>query len=101
MFSLGVQDQTKNTLLGTNISHQKSLLKMIFPFPQWDMLVPWRVVFRMIYYSLLPRGKVWSLDFLSFLPARDDFEMETPESKTASRVLDFLGFFFVSILRAH
>lgn len=27
--------------------------------------------------------------------------METPESKTASRALDFLGFFFVSILRAY
>ena len=33
----------KNTLLGTNISHWKSLLKMIFLFPRWDMLVPWRV----------------------------------------------------------
>ena len=31
------------TLQGTNISHQKSLLKMIFLFPRWDMLVPWRV----------------------------------------------------------
>ena len=27
--------------------------------------------------------------------------METPESKTASRALDFLFFFFVSILRAY
>ena len=34
----------KNTLLVTNISHQKSLLKMIFLFPRWDMLVPWRVM---------------------------------------------------------
>ena len=35
------------TLQGTNISHQKSLLKMIlkmiFLFPRWDMLIPWRV----------------------------------------------------------
>ena len=31
------------TLLGINVSHQKSLLKMIFLFPRWDMLVPWRV----------------------------------------------------------
>ena len=68
------------------------------------MLVLWRVVFRMIYSSLLPRGlrRLVGLDFLLFLlSARDDFEMETPESKTASRVLDFLGFFLVSILRAH
>ena len=34
-----------NTLLGTNISHQKSLLKMIFLFPKWDVLVPWREYF--------------------------------------------------------
>ena len=33
------------TLLGTNISHQNSLLKMIFLFPRWDMLVPPRVYF--------------------------------------------------------
>ena len=33
-----------HTLQGTNISHQKSLLKMIFLFPRWDMLIPWRVV---------------------------------------------------------
>ena len=35
------------TLLGTNISHPKALVKMIFPFPrwdQWDMLVPWRAM---------------------------------------------------------
>ena len=31
------------TLQGTNISHQKSLLKMIFLFPRWDRLIPWRV----------------------------------------------------------
>ena len=31
------------TLLGTNISPTKALLKMIFLFPRWDMLVPWRV----------------------------------------------------------
>jgi len=29
-----------STLLGTNISHQKVLLKIIFLFPRWDMLVP-------------------------------------------------------------
>jgi len=32
------------TLQGTNMSHQKSLLKMIFLFPRWDMLIPWRVI---------------------------------------------------------
>ena len=34
----------EGTLLGINISHQKSLLKMIFLFPRWHMLVPWRVI---------------------------------------------------------
>ena len=36
------------TLLGTNISYpiKKAVLKMIFLFPRWDMLVPWRVLFR-------------------------------------------------------
>ena len=33
----------RTTFLGTKISHQKSLLKMIFLLPRWDMLVPWRV----------------------------------------------------------
>jgi len=32
-----------DTLLVTNISHPKVLLKMIFLFQRWDMLVPWRV----------------------------------------------------------
>ena len=32
-------------LLGTNISPEKSILKMIFLFPRWDMLISWRVVF--------------------------------------------------------
>ena len=33
----------ENTLLGTNISSEKSILKMIFLFPRWDMLISWRV----------------------------------------------------------
>ena len=32
-----------STLLGTNISPEKSILKMIFLFPRWDMLISWRV----------------------------------------------------------
>ena len=31
------------TLLVTNISPPKALLKMIFLLPRWDMLLPWRV----------------------------------------------------------
>ena len=34
-----------DTLLRTNISPIKTLLKMIFLFPRWDILVPWRVYY--------------------------------------------------------
>ena len=34
----------EDTLLGTNISLPKTHLKMIFLFPRWDMLVPWRIL---------------------------------------------------------
>ena len=33
-----------STLQGTNISPKNGILKMIFLFPRWDMLIPWRVV---------------------------------------------------------
>ena len=33
----------KGTLQGTNISPKNGILKMIFLFPRWDMLLPWRV----------------------------------------------------------
>ena len=31
------------TLQETNISPKNGILKMIFLFPRWDMLIPWRV----------------------------------------------------------
>ena len=31
------------TLQGTNIYPKNCILKMIFLFPRWDMLIPWRV----------------------------------------------------------
>ena len=33
----------KDTLQGTNISPKNGILKLIFLFSRWDMLVPWRV----------------------------------------------------------
>ena len=36
--------KTKFTLQETNISPQNGILKMIFLFPRWDMLIPWRVM---------------------------------------------------------
>ena len=38
----------KDTLQGTNISPKNGILKMIFLFPRWDMLIPWRV--RMCFF---------------------------------------------------
>ena len=32
------------TLQGTNISPKNRILKIIFLFPRWDMLIPWRVL---------------------------------------------------------
>ena len=32
------------TLQGTNISPKNGILEMIFLFPRWDMLIPWRVI---------------------------------------------------------
>ena len=34
----------RSILQGTNISRKNGILKMIFLFPRWDMLIPWRVV---------------------------------------------------------
>ena len=51
------------TLQGTNISPKNGILKMIFLFPRWDMLVPWRVfVSRCISIYVFPAS--------SFLPPR-------------------------------
>ena len=38
-----------STLQGTNISPKNGILKMIFRFPRWDMLVPWRVCFFLLF----------------------------------------------------
>ena len=37
------QQPKSRTLQGTNISPKNGILKMIFLFPRWDMLIPWRV----------------------------------------------------------
>ena len=42
-FSDGLVQPPTSTLLGTNISPKNGILKMIFLFPRWDMLIPWRV----------------------------------------------------------
>ena len=39
------QKYEQGTLQETNISPKNGILKMIFLFPRWDMLIPWRVRF--------------------------------------------------------
>ena len=36
-------EKSRVTLQGTNISPKNGILKMIFLFLRWDMLIPWRV----------------------------------------------------------
>ena len=50
-----------NTLQGTNISPQNGILKMIFLFPRWDMLVPWRVYLLKIPHSWSTLSMSWTL----------------------------------------
>ena len=47
------------TLQGTNISHPKALLKMIFLFSRWDMLVPWRVYIVVSFHFSLAGMNLW------------------------------------------
>ena len=57
------------TLLGINVSHQKSLLKMIFLFPRWDMLVPWRVIIILISYTeMIQTWKWWIKPWIKPVP---------------------------------
>ena len=46
------------TLQGTNISPKNGILKMIFLFPRWDMLVPWRVIYIQI-FIVTKKSKLW------------------------------------------
>ena len=41
------------TLQGTNISPKNGILKMIFLFPRWDMLIPWRVFMKHFAYTFV------------------------------------------------
>ena len=51
-----------DTLLGTNISPEKSILKMIFLFPRWDMLISWRVFIVLVECFLdLIDDKEWTV----------------------------------------
>ena len=40
------------SLLGTNISLTKALLKMIFLFSRWDIWVPWRIIKQSVLFEM-------------------------------------------------
>ena len=60
------------TLQETNISPKNGILKMIFLFPMWDMLIPWRVLllvaFRVFFLSL----------FVTVGPRESAVKLQTP-----------------------
>ena len=45
LYGLSGSKMKVHTLQGTNVSPKNGILEMIFLFPRWDMLVPWRVSF--------------------------------------------------------
>ena len=53
------------TLLGTNISPEKSILKMIFLFSRWDMLISWRVYF--VYFFVFHYDIIWMVFLYEWL----------------------------------
>ena len=56
-----VVDVVKNSCLPSELTYPKTLLKIICPFPRWDMLVPWRVTCpRRLFRSCSPRDLIRS-----------------------------------------
>ena len=53
-----------STLQGTNISPKNGILKMIFLFPRWDMLIPWRVCLLVV-FAIVLRLYVWNRVFIN------------------------------------
>ena len=54
------------TLQETNISPKNGILKMIFLFPRWDMLIPWRVVGTIMWWILPVNTRVpWAIIYVS------------------------------------
>ena len=72
--------KTENyTLQETNISPKNGILKMIFLFPRWDMLIPWRVTllpFFMVPF-LMSTCRVADARFLAKFRTETEFGWET------------------------
>ena len=54
-----VTDDLYSTLPGTNMSHPKAHLKMIFLLLRWDMIVSRRVMYLLPYLSLFQGFACW------------------------------------------
>ena len=68
------------TLQGTNISPQNSILKMIFLFPRWDMLIPWRVyIFSYPHVGAMSRPQVTSTLLRSLVRTSVSLPLDQPE----------------------
>ena len=82
-----------STLQGTNISPKNGILKMIFLFPRWDMLIPWRVSCWMFFY----KKKGWRLFFgifaLTFSPNQQKMDKFSVDS--------CLGWILMVIMKGH
>ena len=61
-------------------NHWMEVKKKLTLYLPWESKTKQRMVFRMIHVkdSLLPRGKVWSLDFLGLYISFEEFFQEVP-----------------------
>ena len=64
----------QTTLQGTNISPRNGILKMIFLFPMWDMLIPWRVYIYIFGFHFTVKERTIPLSQVSC--KRGDFQWQ-------------------------
>ena len=65
---LGTANEGAGMILGTNISHPKAHLKMIFLFPRWDMLVSRRVIIVVLMFLCVKIIAFKCFKNLAYLP---------------------------------
>ena len=62
-----------DTLQEINISPKNGILTMIFLFPRWDMLIPWRVIsIELDFYRIRRHGGGDSSLYCAPVPGEDD-----------------------------
>ena len=78
------------TLQETNISPQNGILKMIFLFPRWDMLIPWRVT-SMALWSIMGKPQIYHSHMLEHFG--DTVDGRNPANQLIDRLShDLQGF---------